>query len=87
MVAVCEIKVGMSWLNIIGVLLGLVQNLVSYLHERKVIDAATKEVLLQNAQDSLEVIAKARAARQAVRDELNKHPERLRDDDGFKRPD
>jgi hypothetical protein len=77
----------MNWLSLIGGILSLVNSLIGYLRERKLIEGAVAEVLLQNANDSLDVIAKARTARQAVRDDLAKHPERVRDDDGYKRQD
>ena len=77
----------MSWLSIIGGIISLVQSLVSWLHERAIIDAATKDVLLKNAQESLAAIDAATKARAKAKEDWQKHPEDHLKDDGFKRPD
>jgi hypothetical protein len=77
----------MNWLSIIGTILSLTNSLIGYLRERKLIEGAVAEEMLKANNATLDAISRASKARQAVRDELNKHPERMRDDDGFRRPD
>ena len=77
----------MTWLSIVLGLVKLTSALISYLHDNKMIDAgAAKEALnaLENANAAIE---KGRNARKASNADSELHPDRVRDDDGFKRPD
>jgi hypothetical protein len=71
----------MNWLSIVGAILSLTNSLIGYLRERKLIEGAVAEVLLENAKDSLEVIDRANKAREAVRADA------ARDPDSVMRPD
>jgi hypothetical protein len=76
----------MSWLSIIGGVLSFVRWLTGYLHDRQIIDAATKDVMLKNARESLDAIEKANKARALVRADLSRGADPM-SDDGFKRND
>lgn len=73
---------------IISALLSIIRFCVEYAQKRSMIDDITAQILLQANKDSDDAIAKAGAARKAVRDRNTLDPDSvLRDDDGFKRPD
>jgi hypothetical protein len=76
-----------SWLSIIGGVLSFVQWLTGYLHERQIIDSATKDVMLKNARESLDAIEKANKARELVRAAAARDPAGIVSDDGFERND
>lgn len=77
----------MSWLSIIAGFLGLIQAVVNYLHDRKLIDQGVAQELLKSNQETLDAITKATAAKQAISDAAIRDPSSIMSDDGFKHPD
>jgi hypothetical protein len=75
----------MSWLALIQSALTIVAAVLSYLRERRLVDGAVAEAVNKHLQGALDDIAKANEARDSVRVDAALHPERLRDDDGFRR--
>jgi len=75
----------MSWTALNQAALGIITAVLGYLRERRLVDGALAEALNKHLQGALDEIKKANAARDAVRVGAASHPERLRDDDGFKR--
>ena len=58
-----------------------------WLRNRQLIEAGRAEAIASNLNSVLNEIAAAQLARDTVRADLERNPERLRDDDGFERPD
>jgi hypothetical protein len=77
----------MNWLAVVAAALALLRSLVEYLRDRKRIDAAVAEALLQSNREALDAIDRARRARAHVRADLERDPARLMQDDGFRRHD
>lgn len=77
----------MTWLSAIASALAILRALTEYLHDRKVIDNATADILLRGYRDGTEAITRAQIARQLVRAGVTRNPDGLRDDDGYKRKD
>ena len=73
--------------SIISAVLAIARFLVEYAQQKKWMEAGAAAAAMKGLQDADNAIAKANAARAAVRDDAVRHPERLRDDDGFRRPD
>lgn len=73
--------------SIISAVLAIARFLLEYAQQKKWMEAGAAMAALKGLQDADNAIAKANAARAAVRDDAVRHPERLRDDDGFRRPD
>ena len=71
----------MSWPSLIKAGLLALVALVSWAKRREAIDAATAEILARQLQGALNEIERARTARESVSND----PDRLHDDDGFKR--
>ena len=76
-----------TWLAILNGVLTAANALLSWMRERQLVEAGRAEVLAGHLQAALNDIGKARAARDAVRRDVERDPSKLRDDDGFKRPD
>jgi hypothetical protein len=74
-------------LSIISAVLAIARFFVSYAEQQKWMEAGAAQAALQGIQEADNAIAKAKAARQAVRDKLAREPDSLRDDDGFQRKD
>lgn len=75
----------MTWAKAVLTLLGIVSALISWLRERKAVDAAMGEAvrkLLREIDDDVELADRARSGE---RDALRADPGRLRSDDGFRR--
>ncbi len=75
----------MTWLSIAASLISLAVSLVKWLESRKQIDAALSAAILKSLREADELIDKAKAARAAVRDSIERDPDSVRDDDGFRR--
>ena len=75
----------MSWPAIIQTALGIITAVLGYLRERRLIDGALAQAVSSHLKGALDEIAKANAVRDSVRIGAAVHPERLRDDDGFRR--
>ena len=77
----------MTWLSIVLGLVKLTSALISYLHDNKMIDAGAAKEALNSLENANAAIEKGRNARKASNADSELHPDRVRDDDGFKRPD
>jgi hypothetical protein len=75
----------MSWAALIQSALGMIAAVLSYLRERRLIDGALAEAVNKHLEGALDDIAKANRTRDSVRADAALHPERLHDDDGFRR--
>jgi hypothetical protein len=74
-----------TWLSAIAATISLVSAIVGWLERSKQIDAALSAAILKSLREADESIAKAEAARAAVRDDIKRNPDKLHDDDGFRR--
>jgi hypothetical protein len=72
--------------SLISAVFTIARWLVTYAQKREWMDQGAALVVLKSLQDADNAIAKAQAARDAVRVDIARHPDRLRDDDGFQRP-
>jgi hypothetical protein len=77
----------MNWLAVIAAALALLRSLVEYLRDRRRIDAAVAEALLKSNREALDAVDRAYAARARLRADLERDPDRLMQDDGFRRDD
>lgn len=88
----------MPWLTAFNALLSLLKALADEVQRRQAqqaLDAAadtgrrlgTAETLTEVFHEAANLIAQADHARRVFRDQLRAHPERLSDDDGYKRSD
>lgn len=75
----------MDWLALALGLVKLVGVFVGWLHDKQMIDAGQSKQVAKELESQHEILTKAIAAREAVRADLAKHPERMPDDDGFRR--
>gem|GEM_PF-5815006 len=74
-------------LSIISAVFTVAKWLIGYAEKQKWMAAGAAEAALKGLQEADAAIAVANKARADMRDTLTRNPERLRDDDGFKRPD
>lgn len=77
----------MTWLKLAAGLIAIVQWLIGYLHDRKLIQQGERDAALKGLQEANESIETARAAREAVRSEHARNPDSVMSDDGFRRKD
>jgi hypothetical protein len=75
----------MGFLGILQSVAALAATLTNWLHERQIIDLATKAAWAQKLNEVNDALNRARAARNGTQLDLDQHPDRLHDDDGFKR--
>jgi ribosome biogenesis protein Tsr3 len=75
----------MDILGLLQSVAALAATLTNWLHERQLIDLATKAAWGRNLQEVNDALDRARAARSSAELDADLHPERLHDDDGFKR--
>lgn len=75
----------MTWLTLAAALIGLATALVKWLSDKGDVADATAAAVLKGLREADEAIAKAKAARALVRADAERNPDRLRDDDGYKR--
>jgi Zn-dependent protease with chaperone function len=68
----------MTWLTVISTVLGIIASVISYLKEKKLVDAAIAEVVANNLKASLDEIQRANKVRDAVRADLAANPDKLR---------
>lgn len=68
----------MTWLTVISTVLGIIASIISYLKEKKLVDAAIAEVVAHNLKASLDEIQRANKVRAAVRADLAANPDKLR---------
>jgi ribosome biogenesis protein Tsr3 len=75
----------MGFLGILQSVAALAATLTNWLHERQIIDLATKAAWAQKLNEVNDALNRVRAARNGTQLDLDQHPDRLHDDDGFKR--
>jgi len=75
----------MSVLGILQSMAALAAALTNWLHDRQIIDLATKAAWARKLNEVNDALDRARAARNGTQLDLDEHPERLHDDDGFRR--
>ena len=75
----------MTWLGIVKAALIALSAFASWLRNRALIDAGAAEAVAAHLAGALDEIGRAQAARDSVRDVLLRHPDRVRDDDEFRR--
>jgi len=75
----------MGFLGILQSVAALAATLTNWLHERQIIDLATKAAWAQKLNEVNDALNRARAARNGTQLDLDQHPDRLHDDDGWKR--
>jgi hypothetical protein len=76
-----------TWGSCILALLRFVGALTSYAHDRQLINEGKAEEIAAALADQSAGLRRAMVARAAVHDSLAHDPDRVRDDDGFQRPD
>lgn len=77
----------MDWLALILSAVKLLGAITSWMHDRQMVSAGQAEQIAAELKGQSDALTKALAAREAVRADIARNPDRLRDDDGFKRPD
>ena len=75
----------MTWLTLLESALSVLAALLSWLQRRGALTDAEAAIAARNLRSAIDEIAKANAARARARDDSVRHPDRLRDDDGFRR--
>ncbi|MDE2444784.1 MAG: hypothetical protein KGO94_01315 [Alphaproteobacteria bacterium] len=76
----------MSWLALAMALVKLTSGIITTLNEKKLIEAGAAKAALAALEKANAAISRAQKARQNSNADLELHPDRLRDTDGFKRP-
>lgn len=75
-------------LSLISAVLAIARSLIQWAEQNKWMEAGAAQAALQGLREADDAIAKARQARQDVRNSIARDPDGvLRDDDGFKRKD
>jgi hypothetical protein len=74
----------MNWLTVLSALARIVLAILEMARERQAKGAGRAEAIAKSATHALDLIRKARDARRAAADAAA-DPDRLRDDDGFRR--
>ena len=74
-------------LSIISAVFTVAHWLIGYAEQQKWMAAGAAEAALKGLQEADAAISTANKAREAVRSELTRDPSKLRDDDGYQRPD
>lgn len=74
-------------LSIISAVFTVAKWLIGYAEKQKWMAAGAAEAALKGLQEADDAISLANKARADVRDTLTRHPDKLREDDGFRRPD
>jgi hypothetical protein len=76
-----------TWLALIEAALMALAGFAGFLKNRQLLDAGAAEQVSRALAAALDDIAKAKAAREAVRRDAVRDPRGLREDDGFRRSD
>jgi hypothetical protein len=74
-------------ISIISAVLAVARFLVAFAEKQKWMEAGAAEEALKGLKDADAAVAAANQAREAVRTDIARNPERLRDDDDFRRSD
>jgi hypothetical protein len=77
----------MSWGRILALILSFVEKAASYFQERQLLEAGRGQAAAEIAQENDQHVEKALDAKRDAVDVLVREPDKLRDDDGFRRPD
>lgn len=75
----------MDWLALVLALVKLLGGFTQWLHDKAMIDAGQAKTVANELKAQSDALSKALAAREAVRADAAAHPDRLPDDDGFRR--
>jgi hypothetical protein len=75
----------MDWLGLALALVKLVGAFTNWLHDKQMIDAGQSKQIAKELESQHEVLVKAIKAREAVRADAAAHPDRVQDNDGFRR--
>lgn len=75
----------MDWLGLALALVKLVGAFTNWLHDKQMIDAGQSKQIAKELESQHEVLVKAIKAREAVRADAAAHPDRVPDNDGFRR--
>ena len=75
----------MTWASLLLTLVKLVGSFASYLHDQQLISAGEAEASAAALRGQADALDRAREARESVRSDLARHPDRVRQDDGFRR--
>lgn len=76
----------MQWLDLIKALIALVAGIVTFLRERKLIEAGAAQAVAAALETADNEIKNAKAARDRISAELDADPGKLREHDEFERP-
>lgn len=75
----------MSIISIIASIFSILSRVINWMHEQKMIDAGKTEQIAKNLQIQMDDLIKATKAREEARKENELHPEKIKDDDDFRR--
>jgi hypothetical protein len=75
----------MGALGLLQSLAAIAASLTNWLHERQLIDLATQAAWSRKLEEVSNALDHARTARNDADLDADRHPERLHDDDGFRR--
>ncbi|MDR3373156.1 MAG: hypothetical protein P4L98_05440 [Ancalomicrobiaceae bacterium] len=75
----------MNALALVRAVVGFASALLSFLHDRRLVDMATAAATKAQLEEVIDGLSRAEAARAGQDTRSDAHPERLRDDDGFRR--
>lgn len=75
----------MSWVSLFLALVKMVAAIGGYLREKQLLDAGTQRALAALLREQADEMQKAAAIREKLDADLAAHPDKLRDDDGFRR--
>lgn len=74
-------------LSLVGGLFSLAGKIFDWLYAKRLVDAGRTAQQLESLKEQVDAAKKAVDARIAVERDLAAHPDRVRDDDGFRRTD
>ena len=77
----------MTWISIVLALIKVASAIVQWRSNQKLMDAGAAKEILQSLENASAATEKGRNARKASNSDAELHPDRVHDDDGFKRPD
>lgn len=75
----------MTILGLLQALLSLANVVATFMHDRQLLDAGAAKATLAGIRSAQDAVVRATAARDRVSADLQQRPDKLRDDDGFKR--
>ena len=75
----------MNWISALGALLGFLREVSAGMRERQIRNGGRAEAVAAFFAEATNALQKARTAELGMEHELNAHPDRLHDDDGFRR--